>query len=147
MYKHQNKWLIDQLSRINITDYVRVFLVELSKREERPVMKLGQKWEAERIKGLLNIAKNTSFKSFRDIQGIPHWDDQPVDYVHSNLGKGYSFYFRCTHCNRRVKYLYEYSLAAEPICRTCCRITYRRRKHSLLSKHQSPVYGEYKYID
>jgi len=127
MYKHQNKWLIDQLSRINIADYLRVFLVELSKRETRPVRRIANRGEAERIKGLMNIAKNSPFKSFRDIQGIPHWGDQPVDYVHSNLGKGYLFYFICTHCGRRVKYLYEYSLAAEPICRICCRITYRRK--------------------
>ena len=127
-YEHQNKWLIDQISRINITDYLRIFLLELSRHEKRPLIKLRIRFEAERVKGLLNIAKNTPFKSFRDIQGIPYWDDQPVDYIPSNLGRGYLFYFLCTHCGRRVKYLYEYSLASEPICRKCCRITYRRNK-------------------
>ena len=129
-YTHKNKWLINEISRINITDYVRIFLVELSKRENKPLKNISEKFEAERIKGLLNIAKNSPFKSFRDIQGIPMWDDQPVDYISSNLGKGYLFYFLCLHCGHRVKYLYEYSLASEPLCRMCCMITYRRRRRN-----------------
>lgn len=128
-YKHQNKEALENIDRKNITDYVKTFLLELAEKEKRLTIRVSRHSEAERIKGLLNIPRNTTFKSMRDIQGnFPYWNEQSVDYVPSNLGRGYIFYFICSRCKRRVKYLYEYSMLLPPLCRHCCRLQYRRQK-------------------
>lgn len=113
--------------RISITEYVRVFLIDLSKREGKRV-KINGEFEAERIKGLLNMPKNTMFKSHFDFMGNPGWYEQKVVCVPSNLPrrKTFLFYFICDACHERVKYLYEYNMLRPPLCRKCCRIVYGR---------------------
>ena len=116
------------MKRIDTSDYVRTFLFDLSQIEDRKV-NVNRVSEAERVKGLINIPMNTSFKTLSDIRsGVPYWEEQKVDYIASNLGRGYIFYFLCNHCGRRVKYLYEYDMTLSPLCRVCCRITYRRER-------------------
>ena len=130
-YKHKNKSLLSRVSRVNSTDYVRTFLLELAVLEKKPYIQLNSPAVAERIKGLLNIPKNTTFKSLSDIEtGLPYWDEQLVDYIDSNLGQGYIFYFICNRCGRKVKYLYEYDMTRSRLCRICCRFEYRRSKHT-----------------
>jgi hypothetical protein len=125
-YHCQNKWIIGRIERINITDYLRIFLLKLATKEKGSC-NLSEKFQAERIKGLLNIANNTAFKSIGEIEtGIPYWNEQRVDYVPSNLGRGFLFYFICNQCGRRVKYLFEYSSIKEPVCRRCCRLSYKK---------------------
>lgn len=135
-YEHKKKETMNRIQRVDITEYLRIFLLELSKLEAKPA-RFDTWFEAERIKGLLNIPQNTKFKSLRDIHtGFPYWDEQSVDYVPSNLGnkRGYIFYFICNGCEKRVKYLYEYDTLSSPLCRTCCRITYKRKASTGLRK-------------
>lgn len=134
-YQHHNKETLKGIDRLDISEYVHAFLIELSKRQNTPV-KVNTPLEAEIVKGLLNTSKNTTFKSIRNIEtGVPYWNYQRVDSVSSNLGsnKGYLFYFICNGCSRRVKYLYQYDLLCSPLCRVCCRIGYKRmpRKQGL----------------
>ncbi len=129
VYKHKNKELLNRLERINIAEYVRTFLLELAELEKKLSININKLSEASRIKGLMSIPKNTTFKSIADMRsGIPYWDKQKVDYIASNLGKGYIFYFVCNGCGRKAKYLYEYNITLSPLCRMCCRITYRRER-------------------
>lgn len=127
-YDHKSKETLSRINRINITEYVKTFLLELTQLEKRRFININRSSEASRIKGLLNIPDNTTFKSIADMRsGIPYWDEQRVDYVASNLGRGYIFYFVCNGCGRRAKYLYEYNTTLSPLCRVCCRITYRHK--------------------
>jgi hypothetical protein len=129
------------VSRIDISDYIRAFLRELANKEGKINLRINNDFDAERIQGLLNIAKNTTFKSIKNLRtGHPYWDHQEVEYVKSNLNrKAYIFYFICSRCTRRVKYLYFYSEIEPPLCRTCCQMpykptTYKKRKMSKLLK-------------
>ncbi len=114
--------------RIDIFDYVRTFVRELEQLENSPRIRFNNEFDLERVKGLMNIPKNTTFKSLNDMRsGQPFWRYQEVDYVLSNLGKGRGalFYFLCTRCNLRVKYLYFYTELEPPLCRKCCQLPYR----------------------
>jgi hypothetical protein len=113
---------------INITDYVRTFLIKLSEREGSRV-KVNTEIDAIRVSHLINNPKFTTFKSVNDIQtGQPYWNEQEIVYLPSNLGanKGYVFYFRCNGCDRRVKHLYKYTELEPPLCRKCHRLSYRQ---------------------
>ena len=123
------------MTRKDITEYLRIFILELSKKETYPP-KINSAFDALRIKELLNNPKNTTFKSISDFSGMPYWHEQQVDYVPSNLKnrEAYLFYFICNGCEERVKYLYEYNILESPLCRKCCRLGYVRgmRKRKIL---------------
>lgn len=150
MYRNNKRKLHTDVERINISDYMRGFVCELSQKENSPV-KITRPFEAERIKGLMNISANTTFKSIADFRsGIPFWDEQKVDFVPSNLGKGFIFYFLCNNCGKRVKNLYFPSMVEEPLCMRCCRLQYKqpRRKQRVLSELLGRNYlsTEHKYM-
>ncbi len=101
------------------------------------VFDLRHPLEAKNMKEMMDDPKNTTFKSPRDFRdGSYYWHRQEVDYVPSNLRRGFIFYFICNECGRRVKYLYEYSMLESPICRICCRLSYRQpnRKARAISR-------------
>lgn len=127
MYKHQHvKTVNNTYPRFSITDYVRNFMWDIRKKEGR-VFRTNHYEEVMHMKTLLNDPKYTTFKSIRAFdRGIPHWNEQKVDCISSNLGgdRGYIFYFICNMCRRRVKHLYEYSVLESPLCRTCCGLGY-----------------------
>lgn len=76
------------IRRIDIFDYVRAFVWELSKLEQS-IIKFNDDFNASRVKGLMNLPQNTTFKSLTDMRnGQPYWKHQDVDYVQSNLGNG-----------------------------------------------------------
>lgn len=119
------------IRRIDIFDYVRAFVWELSKLEQS-IIKFNDDFNASRVKGLMNLPQNTTFKSLTDMRnGQPYWKHQDVDYVQSNLGngKGVIFYFICSRCDRRVKYLYFYTELEPPVCRKCCQLPYRQSSY------------------
>lgn len=125
-------------SRIDIVDYVRAFLLELAVKEKRPFIVIDSLAQAERVTGLLNLPENTTFKSLANIHsGYLYWLEQRVEYVRSNLGRGFIFYFICNRCDRRTRYLYHDSPTISPTCRLCCRITYRRS--SALGRNRTPI--------
>jgi len=103
--------------------------------------------EVRYMKELLNNPEYTRFKSTRDIiTHLPIWDRQRVDYIPSNLGKGFIFYFVCNGCGQRVKYLYEYSTIKPPLCRVCCGLGYEappKKGRELIRLLQKGHYPEY----
>ena len=120
------------IERIDIADYLRTFLRELSKLEHKNA-EIKSELDALRVKGLMNVPANTTFKSLEDIRnGQPYWKYQEVDYVPSNLGRGrgYIFYFICYSCERRVKFLYFHTYVEPPMCRQCYRLPYTRSPYS-----------------
>lgn len=119
------------IDRIDISGYLRTFLNELSKREGQRV-EISTEMEALRVKELMNIPKNTTFKSLSDLRSEqPYWHEQGVDCIPSNLGKqkGFIFYFLCTRCDQRVKHLYFYDSLEPPVCRQCCRLPYKQKSY------------------
>ncbi len=150
-YNHKNKELLNRIERIDITEYVRAFLLNLMTLEKRLTIRVNKLSDVERIKELMNLPKNTASKSFSDVRsGIPYWDMQKIDYINSNIGRGYIFYFLCSGCGRRVKYLYEYNMTLSPLCRICCRLGYKSptRKDRSLSYWSKKPYlsSEDKYM-
>lgn len=132
------KQSIIEAERITIAEYLRAFLDELAGKESRRAQ-INSRFQAERIKGLMNMPENTTFKSIADLRtGYPYWYEQAVDFVPSNLGKdkGFIFYFICNSCGRRRKDLYFPSMIDEPLCRVCCRLQYKQpnRKTRALSR-------------
>lgn len=118
------------IDKISISDYLRRFLHDLSILEKNRV-EIKTEFDAMRIKGLMDVPKNTTFKSINDLRTEqPYWKEQEVDYIPSNLGagKGFIFYFLCWSCKRRTKHLYFHTYMEPPTCRICQRIPYRRPK-------------------
>lgn len=137
MYGDNDNNSIAGVERIDITNYLKIFLEELYALEQRSI-DLKTKGGATRIKELMNISKNTVFKSLNDFRSSqPYWEEQEVDCISSNLGKnkGFIFYFICNRCKRRVKYLYFLFSLDVPLCRLCCRLQYVQpgRKTRMLS--------------
>lgn len=94
-----------------------------------PYYRIDTVHQADEVKAFLNNPQNTRGKSMRDMRtGVPYWNEQEVEYVRSNLGLGFLWYFLCNHCGHRAKYLYEYSTLECPLCRPCLGIDYERRK-------------------
>jgi hypothetical protein len=124
MYGRRNKKpAITVLDRKDITDYVRAFTLHM--REKGHVFDTRHEGNVRYMVELMNKPENTTFKSVRDLQEDRYyWDYQKVDFVRSNLKRGFIFYFVCNGCGRRVKYLYEYSVMRTPLCRICCRLDY-----------------------
>lgn len=153
--KETKKTKITEVESINITDYLRTFLSELTQMEnwKEKKQRITTLADAMRIRGLLDCSQNTTFKSIADLRsGYPYWHEQKVDFLPSNLGrgKGFLFYFICNDCKKRVKYLYRQDFCLSPICRTCCRLTYKqpnraRRSVSRLLNRDS-LSSEAKYI-
>jgi len=125
-YKHRNKEFFADIQRKDITDYLQTFL---TKRDGGIPLRIKTTLEADEAKRYLNNPKNTCSKSVRGMNTTtPYWYWQNVDFVSSNLGRGYIFYFICGACGVRVKYLYQYSVTKPPICRICCCLDYQRNK-------------------
>lgn len=112
--------------RKDITDFIDTFMYQMHVTRGR-VYNRRNPGEVEDMKQTINDPRNTSWKSLRDIQTGEHfWHEQEVDYVRSNLKRGYIFYFICNGCGRRVKYLYVYTMLDSPLCRHCCRLKYEQ---------------------
>ena len=110
--------------RKDITDYIREFVFQMRQKWGR-VFRMNHLGEVKNLVEAINNPVNTTFKSARDFRGGGcYWHNQKVDFVPSNLGKGFIFYFRCNGCGYRAKYLYEYSTLESPLCRVCCRLQY-----------------------
>lgn len=127
---------VQEWVRLNSKGYLAAFLGELSYIEGQTVT-IASSSDALRVKGLLKVGATAYFKSLADIHnGFSEWYGQEVDFVPSNLGKGYLCYFLCNGCERRVKYLYYNSHRTQPLCRTCCKLHYSQpsRKIRRLSK-------------
>ncbi len=138
MYGGRNrKPAITVFDRKDITDFVRAFVFYMRRTQGR-VFDMRHHAQVKYMVELMNDPANTAFKSVRDVfgDGRPYWHEQGVDFVPSNLKRGFIFYFRCNGCYRRVKYLYEFSTLQSPLCRICCHLHYEQpnRKARELSR-------------
>ncbi|KKR46468.1 MAG: hypothetical protein UT82_C0012G0015 [Parcubacteria group bacterium GW2011_GWB1_40_14] len=125
----------DEVEYWDIRNYLHLFLRDLAEKDNSLGKKLHvtDEWDAQRIKEIINIPKNTSFKSFADIRtGQPYWHEQEVTYIPSNLGKkkGFIFFFICNGCEKKVRRLYHRELVDSPVCRECCRLRYKKTNRS-----------------
>ncbi len=114
--------------RIDITEYITTFKQKIRDKEGR-VFNMNHWGEVMHMVELLNDPQNTTFKSSNKFTtGFYNWNKQKVDCIPSNLGedRGYIFYFRCNGCYRRVRYLYEFSGLASPLCHRCCGLKYEQ---------------------
>lgn len=66
---------------------------------------------------------SSRYASLFNIQS-QHQNWQCFDFVPSNLGYGYLFYFICNGCTRRVKDLYKPEGQLNYLCRTCHKLSY-----------------------
>ncbi len=145
---HKKEPAITILERKDITLYVRAFRLHM--RRQGRVFDTRQEATVKYMVELMNEPENTTFKSTRGLQSDRcYWDYQRVDYMSSNLHRGFIFYFRCNGCGDRVKYLYEYSMVEAPLCRICCRLKYRqpgRKERTLTRIFRKPYFsGEDRY--
>ena len=124
-YLHKDTDFIERMERINITDYVQTFLMGL-KKKYGTVLKISYLDGAEHFKKILNAPENKVCSPLESLNGFYYWNGQKVDILPSNLGykKGYIFYFICTSCDQRVKYIFKYKTYDLPMCRTCCGLKY-----------------------
>jgi len=148
MYNFPKQPRKEVFDRIDITDFVRRFLLELAEREGRPI-RMNNEIDIMRVKALINDPRFTTFKSAMRLDAdCPYWNEQEIAIVPSNLGpeKGCLFYFVCNGCGRRTKYLFFYDMLQSPICRQCCRLpykqaSYKERKRRQQEKVRSDGYG------
>jgi hypothetical protein len=131
---------ITEWARISPSYYLKCFLNELSEMESNKII-INNLGVASQIKLLLNSGVVLSFKSLQKLHnGFCDWYRQGVDFVPSNLGRGYVWYFLCNKCDRRAKFLYYREdfagYASEPLCRICGSLQYTQpgRKERRISK-------------
>ena len=135
-----DKDFIERVERINITDYVKTFVLSYNKKHNIK-LKTNYSTGVEYLKTLLNSSQERVCPYLEQLNGFFYWNTQKVDFVPSNLHKGYLFYFVCSYCERRVKYLYRYKTYNEPSCRTCCDLEYispNRKTRSLSRLARKP---------
>ncbi len=112
-------------ARIHINDYMRRYAWELFKGNRRPVMRTLS--DADYYKKLFSDPLHSPIRS---MLGIPSGElykyCQELDYISSNLGRGFIFYFICTWCTRRVKCLYVDESLEAMLCRKCIKLPYRQ---------------------
>ena len=120
---------------ISSKDTLTSFLRELSyKKGIYEDLRIKAKVDAEWIKELINNPDTaSSFTALMNIQSY-HQNWQEFDYIPSNLGKGFIFYFICNRCDGRVKYLYRLQSSEIYWCRHCNRIPYTKNQRSKIFK-------------
>jgi hypothetical protein len=68
------------------------------------------------------------YRSVKEMHQGFDWYAQLLDFIPSNLQKGYLAYFICNQCKRRAKYLYYQTpfdgYSSEPLCRVCQGLKY-----------------------
>lgn len=113
------------LARIDINDYIRRYAWVLFKQKQKPIIR--SRSDADYYKQLFS---NPVHSPLRSILGISSGElykyCQDVEYVPSNLGVGFLFYFICVWCERRVRYLYVDQNLEALLCRKCSHFPYRQ---------------------
>lgn len=123
-----NNRSIKDWSSIRAGDYLNACLSDLAEIEQENVI-FDRVGEMLRIKALFEAGVWYQFKSLGAIHnGFRDWYEQRMDFVPSNLKKGYVPYLICNKCDRRAVCLYyrayprDYS--SQPLCRICCGLKY-----------------------
>ncbi len=141
---------MERVERLDITDYVQTFLLAFRKKNGIAI-KMNYQGGAEYLKSLLNAPENKICPTLESLNGFFYWNTQKVNFVPSNLRRGYLFYFVCVYCDRRVKYLYRYRMYEQPACRMCCKLGYVPTQSKRLTRnlsrliHKPYLHSEDKY--
>ncbi len=113
------------VAQIHINDYLRRYAWELYKGQRRPVIR--SRSDADYYKKLFSDPMHSPLRSMLNVHsGDLYKYCQDIDYVPSNLGKGFIFYFICVWCGRRAKYLYADEKLDAMLCRKCIKFPYRQ---------------------
>jgi formylmethanofuran dehydrogenase subunit E len=121
------KHTVQEIERFSIKAYIQAFLEELDAeaiKNDIKMMRIKTLETATYIKELLNTPGYKFKTPFMVYQ--QHYDWQEVDFVPSNLGRGYIFFFICDRCRRKVKHLYQPSKHSQPLCRNCYHLCYKQ---------------------
>jgi formylmethanofuran dehydrogenase subunit E len=136
-YPRYNSKCINFAETISCRIILSIFLSDLRNRGDKQLnskLRITSEGEAERIKQMMNTPGDT----FYILQGIQsqHYNWQRFDYIPSNLGKGYIFYFICDQCERRVEFLYMPEWSGRYLCRTCHNLRYPSKPRRKLKSFQ-----------
>jgi len=130
---HYRNRRVDISQKINSTDTLFGFLKEVTNSElllpsqvELSGCRIRTLDEATWVLNTINTPQSR-YSSLRNIQSDGEcW--QTWDFVPSNLGKGYLFYFICDGCRERVKHLYNPDGQFRYLCRTCHGVSYPTKR-------------------
>lgn len=117
------KHKVHEVKRLNITSYILSFLAELNQRGMK-MEKIRTLSDATLVRDFLNTPGDHYKTPFMVCQKSYNW--QQVDFVPSNLGRGYIFYFICNRCRRKAKHLYQPYEYSQPRCRNCYHLSYKQ---------------------
>ncbi len=127
--------LINEAKRFDAMDFAKRFAAELAKKENRENTGIRTLHDATRVRYLFSTpiayfnTPNTYFNTPYILYGDYDWPE--IDFVPSNLGNGYIFYFICNRCELKVKYLYRPYEHSQPLCRRCHRLRYEQPKRKV----------------
>jgi hypothetical protein len=121
--RYTSRPVVGEVSRISVSALLRKLQAEIKSENggDDYLMSIGTDMEAEIMKGIMN---EQSYK-YEALEVPQHDTALRFDYVKSNLGKGYIFYFVCK-CERRVSHLYQTTKDSPLGCRTCYQLRYKK---------------------
>lgn len=122
---HKKRHRVDSDRRIDSSAVVTAFMRELRWQQGKlRSLDIKYKEDADYIRDFMNNPFMASeFGSLLNIQS-QHQNWQSFEYIQSNLGRGYMFYFICSSCDSRVKFLYKPDPESPYWCRKCHGLEY-----------------------
>lgn len=138
-FNHE-RFRIDRAERIDSMATIRALIKEIN--DQNPGLSnqfsqgLNNFADAEVIRSIANNP-STQYESLGYVQSN-HQNWQTFDFLPSNLGRGYLFYFICDRCDKKVKYLYR---TGDFIfrCRSCSNLFYPSKRRARDSRPFSDV--------
>lgn len=139
---------VDLAPKIKATDALTAFLKELEVRVDAGLVipegldfrgyRIRTFEAAEWVKNTISKPPARHFNSLLAVQSYhQYW--QRWDYLPSNLGKGYVFFFICDRCESRVRGLYMPDGLFRYLCRICHRLAYPARSQRLINQPHEVV--------
>lgn len=114
--------VVGEMPRISASALLHNLQIEHKvKYDDGDWMRIRNDTEAEIMKGILN----NKYHKYESLEVPQHDTVLQFDYVKSNLGKGYIFYFVCK-CGKRALHLYQVAKDSPLGCRTCCQLRYKK---------------------
>lgn len=127
-FSSKRRKLVEEIKCLNASIFVRIVLEELRGTNRFNFPSAGcvrNQIEAEKLRDYINNPWSESAVVYEGLY-FPRHNWPEVDFILSNLGRGYIFYFICDGCERRCKFLYQPTEEDQPLCRICHYLTYRQ---------------------
>jgi hypothetical protein len=122
---YQGTRFITETTRISSKSLVTRLLSEIRNKYDpnnKQRIRIKSVQDAEKLKHIIN----EEFPEWPSLQVPKHDTALQVDYVSSNLNKGFIFYLICSGCERRVLHLYQPTPEAYLKCRNCHNLSYKK---------------------